>query len=290
MFFVGVSLVIHVSLLSPFALLKLIPIVVLQDFCSKAVTFFAHNWVNFNSFLMRTIIRTPVELELSPRTKLRRTQNYMIIVNHQSATDILVLQYLFNTKIPFLRFFIKKELLYVPLLGLAWWALDYPFVKRYSREKIKKKPQLANADIQVVRRMVKIYQKQKVSILNFVEGSRRTTQKIKEEGKKRIYKHLLKPRSSGMSVVLSHMQHQLAGVLDITIVYPRLNITLGDFMSGKVEWIKVYADLVPIEEVPVEENVEIAHVSKGMHRWLNERWQMKDEILQTQKTKLGAKE
>jgi len=31
-------------------------------------------------------------------------------------------------------FFIKKELMWVPFLNLAWWSLDFPFLERYSKE------------------------------------------------------------------------------------------------------------------------------------------------------------
>jgi len=56
--------------------------------------------------------------------------------------DILVLQRVFHRKIPFLKFFIKKELFWFPFLGQAWWALDFPFIKRYSKAKLQKKPHL----------------------------------------------------------------------------------------------------------------------------------------------------
>ncbi len=52
--------------------------------------------------------------------------------NHRSWVDILVLQSIFNRRIPFLKFFLKRQLIWVPLLGLAWWALDFPFMRRYS--------------------------------------------------------------------------------------------------------------------------------------------------------------
>lgn len=276
----------HMVVLLPFALVKLLPIKALRRFCSFIVTVLAESWVHRNSFLFDVFIKTPIHWELSSRTQIKRDENYMVIVNHQSSADILVLQYLFNGKLPFFKFFIKQELLWVPLLGLAWWSLDYPFVKRYTREQIKRKPHLAGADIRAVRKMVNTYKDQKVSVLNFVEGSRRTSQKILSEGKKRMYRHLLRPHSSGLSVVLSHMKEKLTGILDITILYPQRDLTLMQFLKGKVEWVQVYADLVPLEEVPIEENPDFAHVSKKMHRWLNDRWQEKDQWLDIQKKKL----
>ena len=58
--------------------------------------------------------------------------HYLVLANHQSWVDILVLQKVFNRRIPLLRFFLKRQLFWVPLLGLAWWALDFPFMGRYT--------------------------------------------------------------------------------------------------------------------------------------------------------------
>ncbi len=55
---------------------------------------------------------------------------YLVSSNHQSWVDILVLQRIFHGRIPFLKFFLKQELIWVPVIGLAWWALDFPFMKR----------------------------------------------------------------------------------------------------------------------------------------------------------------
>ncbi|MEZ4565573.1 MAG: 1-acyl-sn-glycerol-3-phosphate acyltransferase [Desulfobacterales bacterium] len=35
--------------------------------------------------------------------------SYLVISNHRSWTDIFVLQHIFNHRIPFLKFFLKKE-------------------------------------------------------------------------------------------------------------------------------------------------------------------------------------
>ena len=48
---------------------------------------------------------------------LDRSEWYLVLANHQSWVDIAVLQRIFHRKIPFLKFFIKKELLWLPILG-----------------------------------------------------------------------------------------------------------------------------------------------------------------------------
>lgn len=59
--------------------------------------------------------------------------SYLVTSNHQSWVDIMVLQYVLNKRIRPLKFFLKQELIWVPVIGLAWWALGFPFMKRYSK-------------------------------------------------------------------------------------------------------------------------------------------------------------
>lgn len=57
---------------------------------------------------------------------------YLLICNHRSWADIVVLCVLFRKHIPMNKYFLKQQLAWVPFLGLACWALDMPFMKRYS--------------------------------------------------------------------------------------------------------------------------------------------------------------
>ena len=65
---------------------------------------------------------------------------YLVLSNHRSWVDILVLQSVFRGRIPFLKFFLKQQLIWVPLLGLAWWALDFPFMRRHSADVPREAP------------------------------------------------------------------------------------------------------------------------------------------------------
>lgn len=110
----------------------LLPLKGWRTLCNALLDGCASCWIGFNNLIQKTIIRTP--FEVVGVDKGRRNEWYMVIANHQSWVDILVLQRIFNQKIPFLKFFLKKELIWVPFLGLAWWALDFPFMRRYSRK------------------------------------------------------------------------------------------------------------------------------------------------------------
>ena len=88
------------------------------------------------------------ELQVDGLENLKPDEWYMMIANHQSWVDILVLLRVFNRRIPYLKFFLKKSLIWVPLLGLAWWALEFPFMRRYSKAEIDRNPSLRGKDIE----------------------------------------------------------------------------------------------------------------------------------------------
>lgn len=118
----------------------LLPFKGARRLCNTLLDGCATHWIGFNNLIQKTIINTP--FNVVGVDKGRRNEWYMVIANHQSWVDILVLQRIFNQKIPFLKFFLKKELIWVPFLGLAWWALDFPFMRRYSRKFLEKHPHL----------------------------------------------------------------------------------------------------------------------------------------------------
>ena len=128
-------------------LLKLIPIKPMQKLLSWVAKQCATIWVSVNSINQRLFTPTKINVTGLEETKLKDW--YLVIANHQSWVDILVLQRVFNRKIPFLNFFLKKELIYVPILGLCWWALDFPFMTRTSKAQLKKNPKLRGKDIEL---------------------------------------------------------------------------------------------------------------------------------------------
>jgi 1-acyl-sn-glycerol-3-phosphate acyltransferase len=161
---------------------------------------------------------------------LRDDGHYLVLANHQSWVDIVVLQTVLNRRIPFLRFFLKSELIWVPFLGLAWWALDFPFMKRYSRRTLARNPELAGKDIEATRRACEKFKGMPVSVMNFVEGTRFTAAKHGRQSPP--YRHLLKPKAGGVAFVMDAMGSALHSVVDATIAYPAGIPTMLDLLSG----------------------------------------------------------
>ncbi|OCQ18358.1 acyltransferase [Pseudoalteromonas luteoviolacea] len=225
-------------------LLKLLPIPALQRLLSKMAKGCASMWVAGNNVNQQCI--SPYQLNVTGTESLTEKDWYLVIANHQSWVDILVLQRVLHRKIPFLNFFLKKELLYVPFLGLAWWALDFPFMTRTSKSQIRKNPKLKGKDIETTRKACEKFKTMPVSIVNFVEGTRFTEEKHQRQNSP--FKHLLKPKAGGIAFVMQAMGEQINKVVNVTIHYPDGVPTFMDFVAGKAGEINVQVELMPVSE------------------------------------------
>jgi 1-acyl-sn-glycerol-3-phosphate acyltransferase len=171
---------------------------------------------------------------------------YLVNSNHQSWVDILVLQHLLNRRIPLLKFFIKQELIWVPVMGLAWWALEFPFMRRHSEEYLKKHPEMRGKDQETTRKACEKYALIPTSVMNFLEGTRFT--KAKHARQQSPYRHLLKPKAGGMALALDAMGDKFQAILDVTIVYPEGAPTFTHFLLGKMRHVVVRVRILPIPQ------------------------------------------
>ena len=214
-----------------FSFLKaIIPIDPSQKLFSYLVDGMASNWIATNTLIQKLLTKT--KFQVDGLDDLTMNDWYLVISNHQSWVDILVLQRLLHGKIPFLKFFLKKELIYVPFMGIAWWALDFPFMKRYSKDFLKKNPHLKGKDIETTRKACEKFKHKPVSVMNFLEGTRFTPQKHNKQQSK--FQYLLKPKAGGIAFVLDAMGDHLTKIVNVTIYYPDGIPTFFDFISGRV--------------------------------------------------------
>ena len=150
-----------------FALFKLVLPGRYRDYASWAVMWIAETWAEIDKLIFRVCI--PTQWEVRGADGLRLDTSYLAISNHQSWVDIPALIQVLNRRIPFFKFFLKKELIWVPLLGLAWWALDYPFMKRYSKAFLDKHPQLKGQDLEITKAACELFKRQPVTVVNYLE-------------------------------------------------------------------------------------------------------------------------
>ncbi|BDM65990.1 acyltransferase [Shewanella sp. NFH-SH190041] len=256
------------------SLFKLLPIKALRHLCSGILDQLASGWISTNSLMERCF--HPVKLTVTGDTELARHQWYMVVANHQSWVDILILQRLFNRNIPFLKFFLKQELIYVPVLGLAWWALDFPFMRRYSTAQLKKDPKLRGKDIEITRKACAKFKHQPVSVMNFVEGTRFTSAKHGKQNSP--YQHLLRPKAGGMAFALSAMT-EIDKLVDVTICYCNGVPSFWDYICGRGGEIRVNIKLRDIDDAMRGDYQNDKAFKKSFQQQLNQIWQHKDQVL-----------
>ncbi|TMO53132.1 acyltransferase [Pseudoalteromonas phenolica] len=259
-----------------FGLIKLIPFKPLQTLFGVLAKGCASNWVATNSVIQNVF--APYKIELTGLDTLKRKDWYLVIANHQSWVDILVLQRVLHNQIPFLNFFLKKELLYVPFLGLAWWALDFPFMTRSSKSQLKKNPKLKGKDIETTRKACEKFKTMPVSVVNFVEGTRFTPEKHSRQ--KSPFKNLLKPKAGGIAFVMQAMGEQINQIVNVTIHYPDGIPTFMDFASGKVKRVQVHVETQGADDKLIGDYSADNQFRVQFQAELNTLWQQKDAQLE----------
>lgn len=240
----------------------------------------AQVWAEINVWIWDTMLAIEWDIRgVRDLRDLRRDGQYLVLSNHQSWNDIAVLMKVFGRRAPFFRFFIKQELIWVPLLGLVWWGLDYPFMKRHTREQIAKNPNLKTKDIEATRRACEQYRGTPVMILNFLEGTRFTARK--REQQKLPYQHLLKPRAGGASFVLATIGDELTGALDVTIVYPDGSRGFWGLISGQVRRVIVDVRDVDVPSDLIERDAADEATKAATQAWVSDLWIDKDARIAT---------
>jgi 1-acyl-sn-glycerol-3-phosphate acyltransferase len=174
-----------------------------------------------------------------------------------------------------LKFFLKRQLIYVPVMGLAWWALDFPFMRRHSGKDLRASPELRLADVNASRRACEKFARVPTSVMNFAEGTRFTPAKHRSQHSP--YRHLLKPKAGAMALALEVLGDRFDSLLDVTIVYPDGAPTFWQFLCGRVRRVIVRAGRVAIpRELLRGDYVHDAHYRKTFQRWLQRLWEDKD--------------
>jgi len=276
-----------IALLISFALLMLGALLKLLTPSARGRTWLARNWLgafvgngswwglNRLAYLLlhgprRDIV---IEGELDP------DKTWLLVCNHQSYADIPLLVDIFGRRLPFTRFFLKQELLWMPVIGMACVALDMPFVKRHSKAAVAANPALKQQDLLVTRKACEKYRSIPVTMVNFLEGTRFTP--AKRDAKGSPYRNLLRPKAAGLSFALNAMGEQFAGIVDVTLCYaPSRYGTLGSFLCGDQRDIKVRVRVLPVPmELVGGDYQDDSAFRERFQDWVNVLWERKDEEL-----------
>ncbi|MDN3555171.1 acetyltransferase [Halomonas maura] len=233
-------------------------------------------WVDVNLWWMRHWIGPDLRLDLPDG--LTRNDWWLVLSNHRSWTDIFVLFMALHRRIPMPHFFVKRQLIWLPVVGLAFWALEFPMLRRMTREQRERHPHLARRDREATERMCRQARERPIAIYNFVEGTRFTP--AKHAARRSPYRHLLPPRAGGIAQVLGLLGDRLGGILDVTISYDNPDPRFWDFLCGRERTIHLRARRLAVPAWMQQGDYHQDPTYKErFHSWLNALWQAKDAAL-----------
>ena len=99
----------------------IVPITSFRRSITRVLMGIGENWISVNSSILQAA--GSIDWQSRGMENLKKDSWYLVMVNHQTWVDILVLQQVFNRRIPFLKFFIKQQLVWFPVLGVGLWYL-----------------------------------------------------------------------------------------------------------------------------------------------------------------------
>ncbi|HRI53203.1 MAG TPA: acyltransferase [Pseudomonadota bacterium] len=265
-------------LLVPVALLKLLTPAGSRPrlWCDRVLNAIGRFWIENNARWERATQST--RWDVQGVSELTPGGWYLVTCNHQSWVDVLVLQRVLNGRIPLLKFFLKRQLLYVPFMGLAWWALDFPFMQRHSKEYLDRHPEQRHRDLQTTQKSCERFSKVPTSVLNFLEGTRFTAAKHRSQGSPFV--HLLRPKAAGLALAVQSLGDKFSSLLSVTIVYPDGIPTFWEFLCNRLPRVAVR---VGSEQIPADlfggDYQGDADYRQRFQAWVNGHWSAKDAQL-----------
>ena len=247
----------------------------------KAVIDVTNYWINSNNALIDNVLPRK-DWRINLPDDVHTNGKYLLVSNHQSWVDTSIVQYISEKRLPLTRFFTKFELIYIPVIGQAFYFLDFPMMRRHSKEAIAKNPALKGKDIEEAKRACALLKDKPFTLLNYLEGTRFTPSK--HDKQKSPYTHLLKPRAGGLALAMSALGEEIDGILDMTIVYPDGVPTYSDLWKGNIKRLGV--DVRHIE-IPKDLFTAIKNggyetdeaIKAQMFEWVEQIWHQKDQLI-----------
>jgi 1-acyl-sn-glycerol-3-phosphate acyltransferase len=257
---------------------SVLPITAIQNRITVIANSFMWLWATVNHAIL-CLVNRRIQWQIEGGEELKKEGWYLMISNHLSWTDIVVLCSVFRNRIPIPKFFLKQQLLYVPFLGLACWALDMPFMKRYSREYLLKHPEKRGEDLETTRRSCEKFKTMPTTVVNYVEGTRFT--EAKRQKSDESFQYLLPPKPGGIAYTLAAMGEQFEKIIDVTLAYPENRTSpFKDALMGKMTRIVVTIKLHELDEQIRGDYFQDKQHKRQFQQWLRRVWLEKDQRLQ----------
>jgi 1-acyl-sn-glycerol-3-phosphate acyltransferase len=252
---VAVNLLIGFTLLLPVSVIRwLIPLPAVSRWCFFIVDHVYRLAVKVDSFWMMKV----VGIELIIKGKANTDRAPVVICNHQSWFDIALVQEVITGNGPIIKFLVKREIAWVPIIGWICLALNFPRLRR------SKKDGARVSDFSIIQKATKTHGDETGALLIFPEGTRFS--ELKKSKQKSPYQHLLKPKTGGLNVITQHAGADTS-LIDVTIDYHQKDIWIWDCLHGDPSKITITLDHYKLAEID------------DIETWLNNRWLAKDKIL-----------
>lgn len=217
---------------------------VLTELCYRGAVFVHNVW-------MFSVVGVDMQVE----GELPDHPAPIIISNHQTWMDIPVLHgVVTGDGGPIIKFLVKRELLWVPIIGWICYALGFPALNRGQGANAREK------DFAAIQAFSKSLTTERGGLLIFAEGTRFTAEKHRNQ--KSTYTHLLTPRPGGLKIALATTPPGTP-VVDLTIVYQG-DTHFWRCLGGRTRVIKI-----------VVRNYDSAEIG-DVRKWLVQRWREKD--------------
>lgn len=235
------------------------------------------SWVGCNRALFKLLRLTRVDTRWINAPDLSRKRWYIVVSNHQTWTDILILQVSLLGHIPPLKFFTKSQLIWIPLLGPAMWLLGFPYVRRMDKAQIEANPELLEVDRQATLAACRGFKNHPTAVLNFLEGTRFTPEKHGAQSPAR-FQTLLNTKIGGLSYALTALNEELHYLIDVTITYPNGVPTFWQFMKGECRDVQLR---IACHQVPenITQAADFDEKRALIGPWIEALWQEKDARL-----------
>ncbi len=224
-------------------------------------------WVAGNARLMNWFRWITLEKEYSEKLN-DRNHWWLIASNHQSWADIIILQIALHRIAPTIKFFTKRELIWLPVLGFVMWVLRFPYVHRRKSSGRGKKSKFYDKNRASLDRAAEQFSERPLTVLVFLEGTRFTKEKHQQQ--QSGYRHLLRPKVGGLIYALDALEPKINQVVSLTVVYDGTPPGFFDLMCGQCRKVRVYAEPAELTGIKKTElRTRITHL-----------WNKQDQLIQ----------
>lgn len=223
-----------------------------------------HRWCLNNNLLFDLFL--PTQWLVQGQGVLDKHRDYIVVLNHRSWLDILVIMKVFVPKLPIVKFFLKKSLVFLPFLGQVCWALDYPFINRQGKHQQDKTDQ-------VLKQLSSIEKGLPMAMVIFPEGTRFRSQKPGG-----TLQNCLPPRCLGLAKLLQATADRQPLLLDVTLHYSSSNLLA--FFTGTLEKITVDYQVSELDPSWYGDYAKDRAFRQVFKDKVNTLWQQKDQRYQ----------